>query len=69
MVMDDGLNTDCGRGVRLAGAGTADENDVLRVVKELAAMQGLHLGDADAAFGKIKPERSRCAGKRAIFIW
>ncbi len=52
--MDDGLYTDRGCDVRLAGAGTADENDVLGIIEELAAMQGLHLTGTDAAFLKVK---------------
>ena len=54
MMVDDGLHTDRGCDVRLAGAGTTNENDVLGSVEELTAMQGLHLTGTDAAFSKIE---------------
>ena len=56
-MVNDGLHADRGCDVCLAGAGATNENDVLGVVEELAAMQGLHLGDADAAFGKIEARK------------
>jgi hypothetical protein len=40
--------------MRLAGAGTADEDDVLGVVEEVAAMQGPDLAFRDGTLGKVE---------------
>lgn len=51
MVMLDGLDTDRVGNMRLARAGTADQNDVVGVVEEVAAMELL-----------LSMEISGCAG-------
>ena len=43
MVVNDGLHADGGGDVRLAGAGSADEHDVLGIVEELAAIAGVEV--------------------------
>ena len=57
MVVDDGLHADRGGDVCLAGTWATDEHDVLGIVEELTAMQGLHLADTNAAFVEVEALR------------
>ena len=54
VMMLDGLNADCRRDVRLARAGTADQDNVVGVVEELAAVKLAHERLVDLAAGKIE---------------
>jgi len=47
--MHDGLDADRGRQMRLTGPGSADEDDVMRIVDEITAVQGLDERDIDRA--------------------
>lgn len=57
MLMDNGLSTDGGCDVGFAGAWTANENDVLRVIQEPAAMQRLDLAFGDSAFLELEASK------------
>ena len=54
MVMLDGLDTERSGNVRLARAGTADQNDVVGVVKEIAAVELLHESLVDLAACEVE---------------
>ena len=54
MVMLDGPDTNRGRNVCLALAGTADKNDVVVVVEEVAAMKLLHERLVALAAGEVE---------------
>ena len=53
-MVDDGLDADGGSQVRLAGAGPADQHDVLGFVQELAAVQRTHQRLVDSALFEVE---------------
>ena len=58
-MMLDRLDADRGGEMRLARAGAADQDDVVRVLQELAAMKLAYERLVDLAAAKSKPARSR----------
>ena len=54
VMMLDGLDAEGGRDMGLAGAGAADQHDVVGVVDELAAMQLAHQRLVDLAAGEVE---------------
>jgi hypothetical protein len=68
-VAGDGLDAERGGEVRLAGAGAADEHDVLGLLGEVVRGELLDLAAVELALVESKPARSRCTGKRAACIW
>lgn len=67
MVMLDGLDLDCRRDVRFARAGSADQNDVVGVVEEVAAMKLADERLVDLAAGKIKAIQITIGRKASCF--
>ena len=53
-VLLDGLDADRGGKMRLPGAGAADEDDVVRIFQELAAMELSHKRLVDLAAGEVE---------------
>jgi hypothetical protein len=60
VVMLDGLDADRGGNVRLARAGTADQDDIVGGVEELAAMELQHQGLVDRPRPRRGPVQERC---------
>jgi hypothetical protein len=58
-MMLDGLEADCCSDVRLARAGASNQNDVVGVVEEVAAMKLLHEASLISLLAKSKPFSSR----------
>lgn len=70
MVMLDGLDTDRCGDMRLARAGTTDQNDIVGVVEEVAAMKLLHERLVDLAAGEVEAVQIKIARKkRAVLSW
>ena len=58
-MMLDGLDADCGGEMRLARAEAADQDDIVRVFQELAAMELTASASLTSLLAKSKPVRSR----------
>ena len=54
VMMLDGLDANRGCDMRLARAGTADQNDIIGIVEEVAAMKLLHERLVDLAAGEVE---------------
>jgi hypothetical protein len=61
----DGLDADRGGEMRLACAGAADQDDIVSVFQELAAMQLTRERLVDLAAGEVEACEVAVAGKRA----
>lgn len=60
MVMLNGLDTDCGGDMRLARAGAADQDYIVGVIEELAAMELARERFVDLAAGESRNRSGRC---------
>jgi hypothetical protein len=57
-IMLDGLHADGGRNVRLAGAGSADQDDIVGIIDEVATMQCRTRASLISLLVKSNPLRS-----------
>ena len=56
-VMLDGLDADCGGEMRLPRAGAADQDDIVRILQELAAVQLTRERLVDLAAGEVEASK------------
>jgi hypothetical protein len=64
-VMLDGLDADRGGEMRLACAGAADQDDIMGVIQELAAVELTRERLVDLAAGEVEAGKIAMFGKRA----